>query len=253
MTLLRDTWLLFSYRLRTTLRNPIWVLMGLFQPVVWMLLFAPLLDRIAAGPGFPTGGALAVFTPGILVMLALYSSLFVGFGLVAELRAGVLERLAVTPASRLALVLGRVFCDVVVLVMQSVLLLSAAWLLGLRADPLGVAVALGLVALIGLLMASCSYALALRLRDENALAAMLNFFTLPLLLLSGILLPLTLAPEWMQVVAVVNPFFHAVEAARALFRGALNDASVARGFLSVVLLAALGLGWAARSFRRVAA
>ncbi len=58
MKLLRDTWLLFQRDLNVTLRNPAWLFFGLFQPVCFLLLFAPLLEPIAHAPGFPPGGAL---------------------------------------------------------------------------------------------------------------------------------------------------------------------------------------------------
>ena len=78
---------------------------------------------------------------------------------------------------------------------------------------------------------------------------------MPLLLLSGVLLPLTLAPGWMQP-ATLNPFSYAVDAARALFVGALTDPTAAHGFaVTAVLavLAVLALARAARLFRQVAA
>jgi ABC-2 type transport system permease protein len=253
MRLLRDTWFLFVYSLRVTLRTPVWVLLGLFQPLLWLLLFTPLLSQVAEGPGFPPGGALAVFTPGMLVMLALYGTLFVGFGLIAELRAGVLERLAVTPASRLSLVLGRVLRDVVVTLVQAALLVGAAWLLGLRANPAGVAAAIGLMALLALLTSSCSYALALALRTEDGLASSLQFATLPLTLLSGIFLPLTLAPLWMQRLSEVNPLAQVVNATRVLFLGTIADGQVLQGLVLVLVAGSAALIWAARAFRRVAA
>lgn len=253
MKLLRDTGLLFAREMRATLRNPVFVIIGLFQPVCYLLLFAPLLDGLTAAPGFPPGGALAVFTPGLLVLLGIFGTAFVGFGLIAQVRAGTVERLRVTPVSRLALPLGGALRDVVVLLVQALVLLLVAWLRGFRADPAGVALALGLVMLIGLLLALCSYALALALRDENALASTLQFFTLPVLLLSGIMLPLTLAPRWLRAIAALNPFAHAVDAARALFRGDIGDATIPRAFALVAVLALLALWWAARSFRQALA
>ena len=250
MAIFYNTYLIFTYSLRTTLRNPIWVIIGITQPILWLLLFAPLLDGIAQSPGFPSGEALTTFTPGVLILIALFGTLFVGFGLIAEVRAGVIERLSVTPVSRLALVLGRVLRDVVVLLTQSFVLLGVAWLMGMRASMAGVAVALMLVALIGVMSASCSYALALVLKDENSFAPTLNFFTLPLLLLSGIVLPLTLAPGWMRATALVNPFAYAVEAARNLFIGSFGDVSVVSAFVVVGVLSALALLWAVRVFRR---
>ena len=253
MKLIRDTWLLFMRDMMVTLRNPAWLIIGLFQPVCFLLLFAPLLEGIAKAPGFPPGGALTVFTPGLLVMMGLYGASFVGFGLIADLRAGVIERLRVTPVSRLALLLGRALRDVVVLLVQSAILLLVAWPLGLRADLGGTALAFGLLALIGLVMASCSYALALALKSEDALAPTINFFVLPLQLLSGITLPLTLAPLWIRNVAALNPLAYAVDAARVLFNGQLTNSAVLSGFVIMGALALLAMWWAARSFRQATA
>jgi ABC-2 type transport system permease protein len=253
MKLIRDTWLLFVRDLMVTLRNPAWLIIGLFQPICFLLLFAPLLDGIAQAPGFPPGGALNVFTPGLLVMMGMYGAAFVGFGLIADLRAGVVERLRVTPVSRLALLLGRALRDVLVLLVQSTLLVLAAWPMGLRIDPAGIAVALALVGLIGLVLASCSYALALALRSEDALAPTINFFVVPLQLLSGVTLPLTLAPLWIRNIAAFNPLAYAVDAARSLFNGALGDPAVLRGFGLLAGLAVLATWWAARSFRQATA
>ncbi len=141
----------------------------------------------------------------MLVMMGMYGAAFVGFGLIADLRAGVIERLRVTPVSRLALLLGRALRDILMLVAQSVLMLLVAWPLGLRADLGGMVLSFGILVLIGLLLASCSYALALALKSEDALAPTINFFALPLQLLSGIVLPLTLAPLWIRNVAAFNP------------------------------------------------
>ena len=77
--LLRDTWLFFLANLRSTLRNPIWIIIGLFQPICYLLLFAPLLKNLAGSPGFPSGGAYNIFTPGLIILITLFSAAFVGF------------------------------------------------------------------------------------------------------------------------------------------------------------------------------
>src|SRR5258708_9032538 len=107
MKLLRDTWLMFQRYLEVLLRNPPWVVIGGLHPVMYLVLFAPLLKAMAATPGFPPGGAYNVFVPGLLIQLGLFGASGVGFGLIAELRAGVIERFRVTPVSRFALLLGR--------------------------------------------------------------------------------------------------------------------------------------------------
>ncbi|SDX87369.1 ABC-2 type transporter [Modestobacter sp. DSM 44400] len=143
--------------------------------------------------------------PGILVQLGIFGALFVGFGLIAEYRAGVIESQRVPPASRTALLLGRVLRDVVVLLVQGTLLVLVSIPLGLRAPVLGVVLALVVIALLGAAFASVSYALALTLKSEDAFAPLLNAVVLPVLLLSGILLPMTPAPGWLQAISDVNP------------------------------------------------
>ena len=253
MKLLRDTWLIFSRAMITSLRNPVWTFIALFQPICYLVLFGPLLEGVAKAPGFPPGGALTVFAPGLLIQLGLFGAAFVGFGLVSELREGIIEQLRVTPVNRLALLLGRAGRDVVTLLVQAVILLLVAWPMGLKADFGGMLLTLLLIGLLGLICASCSYALALVLRDEGSLASTLNIFTLPILLLSGITLPLTLAPDWLQTVARFNPFSHTVDAARALFNGNFGDSSVLLGFGIMIVLAGLAMWWAARTFRNAAA
>src|SRR5512140_2648793 len=156
MRTIHHTWLMFDRELWLTLRNPVWVIMGVIQPILYLLLFGPLLKNIATMPGFPPGGAFNVFVPGILVMTALFSSVFVGFGLCDELREGVVERMRVTPMSRVAMLLGRSLRDVVLLLCQSLVLVVLAVPFGLEINAGGVLVAFGLLALIGLVMSPLS-------------------------------------------------------------------------------------------------
>lgn len=253
MKTIRDTWLLFERSARETVRNPIWIIITLAQPLYFLILFAPLLKSVAKSPGYPSGGALNVFTPGLLVQLGLYGTVFVGFGLIGELRAGLIERLRVTPVSRLALLLGRALRDVAILEIQAILLILLAWPFGLDLDPVGVLVTLALLLLIGIVGTSCSYAISLWLRTEDALAGLLNAVTLPLMLLSGILLPLSLAPSWLRHVASVNPLTYAVDACRDLFNGRLSDPDILQAVLIFAALTALSLWWAVRSFRTAVA
>lgn len=252
MKLLRDTWLLFAWESSATLHNPVWAILGLFQPLCYLFLFAPLLQPLSNVPGFPPGGALTVFTPGVLIMMAIFGSAFTGFGLVAQLRAGFIERLRVTPLNRLALSLGRILRDCALLLLQSLLLVIVALPLGVHINLAGLGLTLVLMLLLGAGVSSCSYALALALKDENALSSLLNTFTLPIFLLSGITLPLTLAPPILRTLAKLNPFSYAVNAARVLFTGDLANGAVIEGFLIVGVLALLALIWVTRSFRKAA-
>ena len=253
MKTLRDIWLVFLRYWGIFLRNPAWVAIGVLQPVLYLVLFAPLLQSIASVRGFPPGGAYNVFVPGLLIQLGMFGAAGVGFGLIAELRAGVIERFRVTPVSRFALLLGRALRDILTLVVQSMILLLLSIPFGLQPTVSGVFVMLGLVALIGLGMSSLAYAAALALKSEDSYAPLIFTLSLPLLLLSGVLLPLQLAPQWLQHIAQANPLSYAVTAARDVFNGHGADPDVFKGLAIMAALAVVGVLVGARRFSRAIA
>src|SRR5438046_1720448 len=179
MKLFRDTWLVFLRYMEIFMANPLWVGVGVLQPVLYLVLFAPLLQSIASVPGFPRGGAYNVFVPGLLVQLGLFGASGVGFGLIAELREGVIERLRVTPVSRLALLLGRTLRDILIMVVQALILILLALPFGLSIHPIGIGLMLALLALLGLMMTPVSYAVALWLRSEDSFAPLIFTVSLP--------------------------------------------------------------------------
>lgn len=255
MKLLRDTWLIFQRQALLQLRQPVWIFIGIFQPVMYLLLFAPLLKPALEGPlGLTTNAEVyRVFVPGMLVLIAIFGGLFQGFGLIAELRAGVIERSRVTPISRLALLLGRSLRDAMTLVVQAVIITVLALFFGLRTSLGDVLLAYLMLALIALMTSAVSYGVALKVRSEDALAPLMNTVAQPVFLLSGILLPISVeygAPSWLVNVAKVNPFSWAVDGVRALFAGDIGDPKVWQSLLITAVLAALAVVWAARSFAR---
>ncbi len=245
-----ETWLIFRRAMQQSLRNPAWVVISLGQPVLYLALFVPLLRSLVGRPGFPPGDEWQVMVPALLVQLALFGTAFVGFGLIAEYRSGVIERMRVTPVSRAALLLGRSLRDVVVLTVQGALLIALAVPFGLRAPVGGAVLGLALVAVLGLAMSSTSYALALRLKSEDAFAPVQNSIIVPLLLLSGILLPMSLAPTWLFTVSRFNPFVYVVDAARAAFVGDLTGVTVLLGVGVAVALSVASVAFGIRTFQR---
>jgi ABC-2 type transport system permease protein len=251
MTFVRESWIVFARAMRLSLRNPVWVVIGLVQPVLYLALFGPLLKKVVEStPGLPPGDAWQIFVPGLLIQLGIFGSSFVGFGLIAEWRAGVIERMRVTPAHRMALLVGRVARDVVVLLVQAALLMLVAVPFGLRAPLGGVLLALVVVACLAAGFSSLSYAAALHFKSEDALAPLLNGIAVPVLLLSGILLPMSIAPAWLRTMSDVNPLKHIVDGVRAFFRGDLATSAAGWGLFWAAALVLVGVLVGTRTFRR---
>lgn len=249
MKTVRDTSIIFQRSMRYTLSNPAWIILGLAQPILYLVLFGPLLQRISGVSGFGSGNAWRVFVPGLLVQQGVFGSLYAGYSILAEARSGVLDRLKVTPASRLALMLGRLLRDTSVLLVQTTILLIGAYIAGLRAPVGGVLVALIAVVLLGVGISAFSYGLALRIRHEEAFSGILSSLTLPLMLLSGVLLPMSMAPTWLADLAGANPLSHIVTAERALFAGDLTGRLTLVGVGLTLALVLLGSVFGLRALR----
>ncbi|GAB3229997.1 ABC transporter permease [Glycomyces halotolerans] len=255
MKVLRDTWLVFQRAMLLNLKQPVWLIVMLVQPLYFLILFAPLLDSFDGMnmPGFERG-AMETFVPGLVIMMALFGSTFVGFGMLAELKDGVIERMRVTPVSRLALLLGRLFSTVTTTVVQAVILVVLSTLfVGLEVQWQGLGLMLLIIILVGFMLAALSYGLAIVLKSEDAMAPVLNTVVQPVMLLSGIMLPMALAPGWLQTVADFNPFSYAVNAARALFAGDLSDPSIWQAGVFLGALAVLVMAWSTRKFSKAVA
>ncbi|MFI9559570.1 ABC transporter permease [Nonomuraea endophytica] len=237
---IRETWLVFHHTTRISLRHKVGLLVAAVQPLFFLVLF---------GPIFATFGDWETLVPGLIVQLGLLSAGLAGFGIVFDWRSGVLERQRVTPASRLALLLGRVLNNAFTLVIQTVLLVAAAYALGLRAPIAGVLAAMVLVVVLGVSLAALSYAAALTL-DEYLFAPVMTTAVVPLMLLSGAFLPMSMAPGWLEALSRVSPFRHVLEAMRELFAGHYWNATVAIGLAVVVVFTAVSLVIGARVFHR---
>lgn len=251
MTFARETWIIFRRQIRLNLRNPAWIIIGLAQPVLYLCLFGPLLKPLAAQIG--VDNAYTFFVPGLLVQLGLFGALFAGFGLVSEWREGVVEAERVTPASRTALLLGRVLRDVVLLFVQGIVLIALGFAFGLTGSIRGMFLGLVLTILLGGACSASSNALALTVKSEDVLAPILNSVALPVLLLSGILLPIstaTGAPQWLATLSDFMPTKYIVNAIRDLFTGDFWTVTVLWGVIWTLVLFAVGLWLGTRTFRK---
>ncbi|GAA5216206.1 ABC transporter permease [Streptomyces thinghirensis] len=252
--MLRDTQLIFVRDMKLALRSPTWLLIGIMQPLLYLFLFGPLMVSVVDHtPGFPPGGAWEVLTPALIVQTALFSGSFAGVGLLTEYRVGVVDRFRGTPASRAALLFGKVLAQAVQATAQSVLIVLVTLLVfDLDASLTGLLLSLAIAAVLAITLSSGSYALAMVLKSEAAFPALMNAVLLPLLLLSGVLLPVSeqLAPGWLYNLAQINPLTHVVDAERAAFRGDMSATGLLTGSLVLLVMAVLALIWGTRTFRK---
>jgi len=244
----RESSIVFRRQLRMNLRNPAWVIIGMLQPVLYLLLFGPLLTPLV--DRFGAENAYTFFVPGLLVQLGIFGAFFAGFSLIGEWRDGVIEAERVTPASRTALLMGRLWRDVLQLFVQALILVGLGYLIGMEAPLGGAVLGIALTLLLGAACAASSNALALTTKSEDVMAPVINMVMMPVLLLSGILLPMTLGPEWLQKVSNLMPTKHVVDAVRNSFLGDFTMSALGWGVAWTFILLAVSLWWGTATFRR---
>jgi len=249
----RDVGLLFRRYLTQLLRNPVWVIVGFSTPILYLALFTPLLRHLAGSGGLPTGNVLDLFLPGILALLAYASGIGPGFSTIFELKAGVIERLRVTPASRFAILIGPILATMLMILVFDAVVVAVGFGIGFSVHWLGLAVLAVLLALLIIIAAAWSIATALVTKEINGFAAIANGINLPILLLAGVLLPISLGPAWMRVLAHFNPLYYLVQASRVLAAGTLSGTAVWQAFAVLAPLCLLVLAWATRVFRTAVA
>jgi ABC-2 type transport system permease protein len=238
-----STYIILKEELRILIRNPFWVFVGLFEPIVYLLLFMPFLKGVTATPGFPAESTARFFVPGLIIMTAMFNSSYAGFGVLDLLESGFIERLRVTPVNRLSLALGFVLQSVTVLIIQSLIVCLFSLFFGFTPNITGMIFLFALVVLMGICLSSISYTAAFIVKDSGILASIVNFVILPLFLLSGTMLPLSFAPKSIQILAMLNPFTYAVNASRFLSDGNIANNQVIISFAVFIVLSTLTLQW----------
>ena len=248
MRFFRESSIVFRRQIRMNLRNPAWVLIGAFQPVLYLVLFGPLLRPLIRQ--FGATNAYTFFVPGMLVQLGIFGAFFAGFSLIGEWREGVIEGERVTPANRTALLAGRLYRDLLQLFVQALILIGLGYALGMNAPIGGLVIGVLLTLLIGGACAAASLALALTTKSEDVMAPVINVVMMPVLLLSGILLPMTIGPVWLEKASDYMPIRHVVDGVRSSFAGDYTSSGLLWGSLWAVLLFSLAVWWGTSTFRK---
>ena len=257
MSTFAHSWYLTLRLLRVRVRQPWYIAVTLVQPIIWLLLFGALFRRVVELPGFGAASYLDFLTPGIVVMTALFAAGWSGMGIIEDLNAGVMDRFLIAPARRGGLIVSRIADMAVVLAVQSLIIVAIGLVLGAHYDGglLGVVALVVAAVLLGAAFSSLSNALALVVRKEESLIAMVQFVVLPATFLSSGLMAMGMMPSWMRGAARFNPVNWAVEAGREAL-AASPDWGLVLGRGGLLLALAAVCGWlstlAFRSYQRSA-
>jgi ABC-2 type transport system permease protein len=221
------------------------------QPALWLLIFGQTFTRIKA---IPTGGIpyIDYLAPGIIAQSAMFIAIFYGIQIIWERDAGILNKLLVTPTPRSALITGKAFAAGVKSLIQAVVVVVIAAILGvaLTWNPLKL-IGVGAIVVLGSAFFSClSMTIAGIVLSRDRLMGFGQAITMPLFFGSNALYPVAIMPGWLQAVSKANPLSYEVDALRGLLLG--TPAHLGTDFAVLLVAAALGIAAASSLLGRLA-
>lgn len=255
MTALRQTGQVYMRGLRVLMRQPAYLGITLVQPIIWLLLFGALFKAVTKIPGFHGGSYIDFLTPGVVVMLAVFSAGWSGMGFVEDINAGVMDRMLTSPVWRGALNAGTVLYSAFTVGLQTVIVVLLALALGadFKGGVGGVALLILVASLLGAAMASFSNGIGVLGRQRETVIGAVSFLQLPLTFLSAALMQESLVPGWIRTIAKFNPVNWAVEAGRSAAMQKIDWSTVGSrlGLLAALaLVCAAFAAWAFRAYQR---
>jgi len=167
-----------------------------------------------------TGGTpyLAFLVPGILAQSVLFIAIFNGISIIWERDLGIVHKFLASPTPRAALVLGKALGGGVRALVQAVVVLLLAVLLGVQLSwkPLALCGAVALVLLGAMVFSSFSLSIACIVKTRERFMGVGQVLTMPLFFASNAIYPTSLMPSWLRTLSHVNPLTYQIDGLRSL-------------------------------------
>jgi ABC-2 type transport system permease protein len=219
--------LIIEIEWRKLSKDPSELVMRAVQPLLWLLIFGQAFSQIR---GIPTNGAdyMSFLSPGILAQSVTFVSIFYGISIIWEKDMGLLQKFMSAPISRSSLMIGKMLSASIRAISQGFIILLLSLLLGVHLDwSVGNVVGVFVTVILGAaFFAGLSMTIAALVKTRERMMGIGQIITMPLFFASNALYPLSIMPNWLKVLATVNPMSYFVDALRGLLLTSATPALV---------------------------
>ena len=231
-----DTLVITKRNLLAWLRVPSYIVFTVVQPVMFTLLFRYVFGGAISLGGFIPGGYVNYLIPGVIAQTAGFASFSTAIGLARDLQRGGIDRIRSMPTARGAFLAGRLVCDVLRLLVTTLIMIGVGYAVGFRFSngPVDAILVVLLAALLGLAVCSVSAYIGLAVKDEEAVQAFGLIWVFPLTFISSTFVAIHNLPSWLQGFAKYQPFTPVINAMRLLALGHKVQFLVGQGLGSAV-------------------
>jgi ABC-2 type transport system permease protein len=241
-----DTYTIFWREMKRYRKSRSGVLIRLIQPAVWIIVIGntfagtrPLIQSV----GFE-GEYIAFMTPGVMILTAIFTSIFGGVNTLWDRRYGFMNKALTSPISRSSIAIGKMLAISLISALQATLILGIALAIGVSfSNPLLIAPIMAIVILFSLGFSGISVTVAATAKSQETFWGIINFLGLPLFMLSPALFPLELLPEWLGFAARLNPVTYTVLLVRGMMTGVSEGVNsiLSIGIIVAFVVAMIGL------------
>ncbi len=193
-------------------------------PLMFLFIFGSGLSR-SIGDLSPGVDFIQFMFPGIIGMTVLMSSFMAGVSVVWDREFGFLKEVLVAPISRASVAIGKTLGSATIALIQGVIILLLAPLVGASLSVATVLALLPLMFLLALAMGSLGVLLATRIKSMQAFQVVMQMFMFPMIFLSGVFFPVDGLPTWMGVLVKLNPATYGIAPIRQIVLGTSADSS----------------------------
>jgi len=235
-----------------TLRQPAMVIPPILFPLILMGINVGGLAQATNIPGFPPVDSYLDFAIAFpFIQGSLFASINAGSAVARDIETGFLNRLALTPMQRAALLLGNLSVVMIVALISSLIYLMVGFIAGLHvhAGFFGVLVLLALGLLIALAFASIGSFVGLRTGSGEAVQGVFPLFFVFLFLSSSSLPRNVIEQDWFRTIATYNPISYLFEGLRSLIIFGWQGKELAMGFGFALVIAVIGVVGSASALR----
>ncbi len=235
-------YILWLRQLKRYIRSKSRIIGSLGQPALFLVALG-----FGFGPIFKKAGGgnyIDFLAPGVIAQGILFTAIFSGIELIWDRQFGFLKETLVAPVSRLEIMIGRTFGGATIAVLQGLIVLVLTVIVGFRPNVFALPVAFLIMFLTALLFTALGTAIASTLQDFQGFQLIMNFLVMPLFFLSGSLFPIAFAPNFLKIVAKLDPLTYGVDGLRNSLTVSTASLSVSYDILvlSVLTIVVMGIG-----------
>jgi len=253
LSIIYDTRSLLVRYLTKLIRNPTLLATNVLTPVLFLVLFSQLLTGLGQFLPSSPGGYLAYLTPGVVLMCALFGAPLGGVSIANDLNSGFLSKMLLTQVRRPAILFGRLITDMLVVILQAIITLVVAIVMGVSISSglPGVLLMLLTVAFFELALSGIFLYVGMKTRKTETISALGGILFFPMIFVSSAMFPASFFPSWAQTVSRYNPVSYASGVGRSLVTGGLSLSTLGTCYLMIGAIAFVTLAATLYQFRKV--